>query len=312
MNDEANEAHFSETLPLAVRASDTFNLGRTQCQQLLASHDGTPWERILAGHLLAGSGDERVPRIPALVDVPGGVLQMGTRIEDVDAVTAQWAHVGVERDWIEKEAPRHQVDVPSFRLGRYPVTNFQYACFLSESGYQPRPSTWLLGAYPWDRSNHPVAGVSLVDAEEYCRWLQVAAADDRFRLPTEQEWEFAARGTDEREYPWGDTFAPDAANTQEFGVFTTTPVGSFPAGRSWCDAWDLAGNVEELTSSTYRQYLGGRSVSDDLTEILGDYPVTRGGSFSRFGDLARCSRRHGPHPGRLYPCGFRVAAAPLR
>ncbi|GAA1137386.1 hypothetical protein GCM10009606_16690 [Nocardioides aquiterrae] len=233
---------------------------------------------------------------------------MGTPESEVDSVVESWRHVGVERAWIAKETPAHVVEVGTFWLGTYPVTNYQYACFLDEAGHAgARPSTWLLGAYPWDRSNHPVAGVSLPDAEAYCRWLGEQTGVP-IRLPSEEEWEYAARGTDGREFPWGQQFRADAANVREFGLTTTSPIGSFPAGRSWCGVWDLAGNVEELTSTMYHAYDRGVRVADDLAELLGDYPVTRGGSFSRFGDLARCARRHGPHPGELYPSGFRVAA----
>ncbi|MCD4534251.1 formylglycine-generating enzyme family protein [Nocardioides sp. cx-169] len=308
MTSAADEAHFSVVLPLALnpllRPPSTVD----QCRTLLESDEGTPSSRIAAGAVFGLHGDTRAPRIPRFTRVPGGSLRMGTPDSKVDSVVDSWRHVGVERAWIAKEAPAHSADVATFWLGTYPVTNHQYACFLQESGQSGvRPSTWLLGAYPWDRSNHPVAGVGPRDAEAYCDWL-TEQTDVAIRLPTEEEWEYAARGSDGREFPWGEQFRADAGNVREFGLTTTSPIGSFPAGRSWCGVWDLAGNVEEFTSTLYHAYDHGGWVADDLTELLGDYPVTRGGSFSRFGDLARCARRHGPHPGELYPCGFRVAA----
>lgn len=301
------EAHFSEILPLVLGARLTPPASVDECRTLLGSDEGPPAVRIAAGAVVGLYGDERVPRIPRFSRVPGGSLRMGIPEDHVEAVVEAWRHVGVETSWIAKEVPEHSVDLATFDLGTYPVTNYQYACFLAESGHPGRPSTWLLGAYPWDRSNHPVAGVSLGDAEAYCAWLSAELDDVTVRLPSEAEWEYAARGGDGREFPWGDSFRSDGANVREFELTTTSPVGSFPIGRSWCGVWDLAGNVEEYTSTTYGAYDRGVDVLDDLSEFLGDYPVTRGGSFSRFGDLARCARRHGPHPGKLYPCGFRVA-----
>ncbi|UAL29954.1 formylglycine-generating enzyme family protein [Nocardioides rotundus] len=308
-DEQIDAAHFSEVLPLTWSLEAVPLAKFTDCVNLLCTGNGTPAERIVAGSLVALFGDERAPAIPTLCRVPGGTVLRGTPVEAVDQVVAEWRHVGVERSWILKEAPQSRVDVSDFWLGTYPVTNAQYAQFLfhSESSTE-RPSSWLLGAYPWDRSNHPVAGVRWEDAQAYCSWLSEQVEGFRFRLPTEAEWEYAARGADRREYPWGDDFDPAATNTREFGLNTTSPIGSFPRGRSWCGAWDLAGNVEEFTSSLYAPYERGEVVDDDLTQILGRYPITRGGSFSRFGDLARCARRHGPHPGKLYPCGFRVAA----
>jgi formylglycine-generating enzyme required for sulfatase activity len=122
----------------------------------------------------------------------------------------------------------------------------------------------------------------------YCAWLS-RETGLRYRLPTEAEWEKAARGTDGRAHPWGDAFDPRRANTREAGIGETTPVGSFPDGASPYGALDMAGNVEECTGSLYRLYPGSR-VSDPEA---GSYLVTRGGCFALDGDLARCDRRHG-------------------
>jgi toxoflavin biosynthesis protein ToxD len=308
MTASRHEAHFSERLPLSVPAIVSLDERFESLRALLATTAGRPAERIIAGSVVALFGDERVSRLPAMVRVPGGIAEIGTDPTDISAVLDRWASVGVERAWLEKEVPRHTESIGDFHLGAYPVTNYQYACFLVEAAYPRRPSTWHLGAYPWERSNHPVAGIAVEDALEYCAWIATLGECPSARLPTESEWEYAARGSQYREYPWGDEFRTDAANTREYGLHTTSPVGSFPAGRTWCGAWDMAGNVEEFTSTPFTSYQGGDAVVDDLTDLLGTYHVTRGGSFSRFGDLARCARRHGPHPGALYPIGFRLAA----
>jgi len=262
--------------------------------------------RLAAAALLAICGDPRVPQVPAVLPVPGGNVTIGLPADRVAAVVARWRHVGVERPWIEKEVPAWPVHLDDFWLGRYPVTNLQYLFFLRATRRAGRPGTWYLGAYPWDRPSHPVSGVAAEDADEYAAWLS-AQTGHPYRLPSEAEWEHAAHGFDGPEYPWGDEFDPARANTRESGIHTTTPVGVFPAGSGPFGHLDLAGNVEEYVASQYHPYPGGVPVDDHLTERLGSYRVARGGSFARYGDLARTRRRHGAFPGPLYPCGLRIA-----
>jgi toxoflavin biosynthesis protein ToxD len=262
--------------------------------------------RLSAGSILAVIGDPRFAHDPELILVPGGRVQIGLPPDRITEVTAAWQHVGVEAAWIRKEAPAHMVGLGDFLIGAYPVTNQQYKRFLTATGYPRRPSTWYLGAYPWDRANHPVAGLQAEDADAYVAWLEDHASMP-VRLPTEAEWEYAAKGPAGLEYPWGEQFDPGLANTRESGIHTTTPVGIYPAGRSPFGLWDMAGNVEEYVADCYSPYPGGEPVDDHLVAALGTYRVTRGGSFARYGDLARTRRRHGSFPGPLYPCGLRVA-----
>jgi formylglycine-generating enzyme required for sulfatase activity len=264
-------------------------------------------DRLSAGGILAVLGDPRLERVPALVAVPGGTFLMGTGTAGVDRAVDDWGHLGIDRAWIEKEMPAHPVRVGDFLLGRYPVTNGQYLAFLRATGHPSRPSTWYLGAYPWERSNHPVAGIEPADADAYVDWLR-SVTDRNVRLPTEAEWEYAARGGGDREYPWGDEFDAQRANVHETGIHTTTPVGVFPAGATAHGLYDMAGNVEEYVADNFAPYPGGPDVGeDDLTRNAPGYRVTRGGSFARYGDLARTRRRHGPYPGPEYPPGLRVA-----
>jgi formylglycine-generating enzyme required for sulfatase activity len=263
-------------------------------------------DRLIAGAVLGLVGDPRLTTIPELVAIPGGKFRMGTDALGVDRAMDAWGNLGVQREWIEKETPAHEVEVAPFRIGRYPVTNAQYLAFLQDTGYSSAPTTWYLGAYPWDRSNHPVAGVGVADAEAYIGWLR-STTDSRFRLPTETEWEYAARGGTDAEFPWGDDFDPGRANVHETGLHTTSPVGAFPGGVNAYGLFDLAGNVEEYVADDFAPYPGGPNVGDDLTGAAGTYRVTRGGSFARYGDLARTRRRHGPYPGPEYPPGLRVA-----
>ncbi|MBO0880290.1 MAG: SUMF1/EgtB/PvdO family nonheme iron enzyme [Mycobacterium sp.] len=148
--------------------------------------------------------------------------------------------------------------------------------------------------------------ISAVAASMYASWLSQRLGR-RFRLPTEAEWEYAACGGHGREYPWGNEFHPEAANTVEAGPLSTTPVGMYPAGRSPFGVDDMSGNVEEYVADDYAPYPGGILIDDDLTTAGQTYRVTRGGSFTSFGDLARCRRRHGWHPQRqLNAIGFRL------
>ncbi|UNO38722.1 SUMF1/EgtB/PvdO family nonheme iron enzyme [Streptomyces sp. MST-110588] len=265
-------------------------------------------ERVTAGAMLALFGDPRTPAVPTLARVPGGRVEIGLPPAAVTEVAARWKHVGVLAEWIEKETPVHSVVLRTFWIGTYPVTNSQYVEFLLDSHHPHRPSTWYLGAYPWDRANHPVCGVRAEDADAYAAWL-TAHTGHPYRLPTEAEWEHAAKGFAGTEYPWGDTFDPQRANTRETRIHTTTPVGVFPGGDSPFGISDMAGNVEEYTADDYQPYPDGRRVGDHLDQLLGTYRVTRGGSFARYGDLARTRRRHGAHPGPLYPCGLRIASS---
>jgi formylglycine-generating enzyme required for sulfatase activity len=255
-------------------------------------------ERLAAGRALARAGDPRLdPLRPAMQLVPEGSFRMGMREEDVAGVAREF---DIPEDWLRKACPQHRVELAPFEIARFPVTNGEWACFLERSGGGELPAGWR-GARPApERANHPVWGISCEAALAYCAWLS-RETGLRYRLPTEAEWERAARGLDGRAYPFGDAFDPRCANTREAGVGDTTPVGAFPGGVSPCGALDMAGNVEEYTGTLYRLYPDSPTRDDDE----GSYRVTRGGCFALDGDLARCDRRHGtPFAAAV---GFRLA-----
>ncbi|MEU9372848.1 SUMF1/EgtB/PvdO family nonheme iron enzyme [Streptomyces sp. NPDC048255] len=263
--------------------------------------------RLAAGAALALAGDPRTRwDAPVMLAVPAGRALVGTPDSAVDELHADSAQFGVQRSWVEKECPRHAYPVGAFAIAKYPVTNAEFAVFLKDTGRPELPSDWHYGRFDPAAANHPVYTVTAESADLYAYWLS-RRTGRRFRLPTEQEWEYAAGGPDGLRYPWGDTWNAHAANTLETGLLMTSPVGAFPDGRSWCGALDMAGNVEEYTSSTYGPYPGGELVRDDLYLRLGAYRIARGGAFNRFRDLARCQRRHGPYPRSLYAMGFRLA-----
>ncbi|WSB57672.1 formylglycine-generating enzyme family protein [Streptomyces cellulosae] len=315
LEDVAASPHFRERAepadprrfrPAPEAAARLTGAGRHELAALVENPAAPLADRLAAGCILALTGDPRLTAVPPVCAVPGGAVEIGLPGREVTDTVARWAHVGVERDWVEKETPEHRVELADFRIAMYPVTNAEYLTFLRDTGHPSRPTTWYLGAYPYERANHPVAGVAPEDADAYAAWL-ARRTGLPWRLPAEAEWEYAAKGPDGLEHPWGDSFDPEAANTRETGVHTTTPVGAFPAGRSPFGALDMGGNVEEYVADTYRPYPGGPFVPDHLVETMGEYRVARGGSFCRYGDLTRTRRRHGPFPGPLYPVGFRLA-----
>jgi formylglycine-generating enzyme required for sulfatase activity len=149
-----------------------------------------------------------------------------------------------------------------FALDETLVTNADYATFLRASGYQPRLRQnflkhWQHGHLPAGKEQHPVVYVDLDDARAYAKWAGK-------RLPTEEEWQFAAQGMDGRRYPWGEHFEPGRCNGGETGG--TTPVKAFPQGRSPYGCYDMCGNVWEWTESQR---------SDGHTRFC----IIRGGAF---------------------------------
>jgi len=239
---------------------------------------------------------------PAEVDwvhIPAGVVQRGTPAAELDAVAARYADTGVRAAWFRKEAPRTAVHVPAFRIARTPVTVAEWTAFAAETGR----------AVPSDPADHPVIGVAWADAVAYCGWLGERLGTD-LRLPTEDEWERAARGDDDREFPWGSEYRTGLANLHDLGLGTTTPVGSFPAGASPFGVLDLAGNADEWTSTRYAPYAGAPADVPAVEDWAFDPHITRGGAFRHDRDLARCARRHGAYEADLAAIGvgFRLAA----
>jgi len=225
-------------------------------------------QRISAGTALAYLGDPR--DFEEVIEIPAGEFAYGD----------------------EKQT----IPLESFKIGKYPVTNAQYKRFLDavpdhrvpqvdEDWAQPYNWDPKARSYPAGKANHPVVLVSWEDAQAYCRWAKK-------RLPTEEEWEKASRGEDGGEWPWGNEFDPDRANTTEGGARATTPVGCYPDGASPYGSLDMAGNVWEWTASDHEQR--GK--------------VVRGGAWLFDQSLARCAYRvrHDPVY-RDDGLGFRVA-----
>lgn len=299
--------------------------------------------RAEAGRLLGELGDPRrgvatlregeYQGLPDIdwVAIPRGRFYMGSAEDDEQA-----------RD---NEKPQHEVLVESFQISRYPITNAQYACFIQAGGYQTErywqltkagliwwqeekpqaPEYW--DQRTWNNPNHPVVGVSWYEALAFCAWLNDSGLYKTVRLPREEEWEYAVRGSEGWRYAWGNQPEPSLGNYADTGINQTSTVGLFPAGKAFqavdgSGLHDLSGNVWEWTSSCwgqdwmkpdyiYAQWEVQRLEREQLDAEKAMLRIIRGGSWFDNTDDLRCALRNGLHPHyRSYYLGFRIVTCP--
>jgi formylglycine-generating enzyme required for sulfatase activity len=289
---------------------------------LVAGGHLPPVDRASAGVALGKLGDPRK-----------GVGRRADGLPDIDWVTVEpgpFVMGAKEASWDEaKETPQFKCHLirQAYRLGRYPVTVAQFASFVEGGGYR-EAKYWTKAGWQWRQSkklerpedydevnqtpNHPRVGVSWYEAVAFCRWLSEQLGFE-VRLPTEAQWERAARHTDGRTYPWGEEEDVGArANVGERGIGSTSAVGMFPQGRAECGALDMAGNIYEWCrtkrTKDYQDY--ERKVDDDLEGV--ERRVLRGGAWGAPDVVARCSFRSRFVPGgRGRDFGFRIVAIPF-
>ncbi len=255
-----------------------------------------------------------IPR-PSLTPTSAPILAPGaTRVRERDGMTMVYVPAGEfemgSTDGDDDEQPVHTVALDAFWLDQTEVTNAQFAFFLNEQGNQEEGGvTWLdiddsdcLIEESGDTfqsqsgyADHPVIEVSWYGAEAYCEWAGG-------QLPTEAEWEYAARGPEGFVYPWGNSWQPGLANCDEDdcedGFEYMSPVGSFPAGASWVGALDMSGNVWEWVADWYDAEYYARSPRENPTgPEEGEYRVLRGGSLWDSADFSRCGFRGRGNPG---------------
>ena len=305
----------------------------------MADHDGTPpTTRAEAGHALARLGDPRVEVVPK-------------KLEDLGAM--EFCFMPPGPFLMGEEGRENKSLTQGYWMGRYPVTTAQFAWFVRDGGYsragfwqeaiqaqcwkdgkfKPRyEEDWGTGprdcGFPFDQPNHPVVGVSWFEALAFCHWLEERWRAQlprgwRIALPSEVEWEKAARGGKElpaqnpfrkladlalpepvevrdnpmpkRKYPWGEEFDPNLANCDPTEIKATSAAGCFSAGASPYGVEELSGNVWEWCRD---EEGGARGL--------------RGGAFNFDSSVVRCAFRFGSHPDFRYRgFGFRVVASPF-
>ncbi|HET89582.1 MAG TPA: NACHT domain-containing protein [Chloroflexi bacterium] len=319
------------------------------------------WAHVPAGPFLMGSTDAEVDR---------WLDWIRRRIEDGTEKAAGFTQeqlLEIYTAWLEAERGQYLVETAAFLIGRYPVTNAQYRCFVDAGGYddptwwggEEGPAwAWRTGKPRWDWQrtdrpdfwgdprfdgpNQPVVGVTWYEAAAYCRWLEErlrmthsewriwrdgkiethdSPATFTVRLPSEAEWEKAARGTDGRTWPWGNEWDAARVNVEETNLERPSPVGILPGGHSPYGVADAVGSVWEWTQSLWgpdwqRPTFGypyrpddGREETTPGDEML---RVVRGGSWGANRSVARCASRFRRLPGFSYDLsGFRCVSPVL-
>ncbi len=331
--------HFALEIGLARIAQDDLPEGgpaflerlRQRLIRIFTENLLPPRERADAGFVLGQLGDPRegVCTLPPLwVELPGGRFTMGDK----------------------ENGPPHEVELSPFKISKYPITNAQFERFMNDGGYQ-NEKWWSKAGWEyrqkenreepryWDDEesnlpNQPVVGVSWFEAEAFCNWLteqlasgksaslQVASSKKQIvRLPTEAEWEFAARGKEGRKYPWqtpaggNDEPTPERANYDQSQISRPTAVGMYHLGATPEGIFDLAGNVWEWCLDWYDEKYYAECKKKGVVknpfctkESWGR--VQRGGAYYSDADALRGGRRHGYDPGYwLDGYGFRVCVA---
>jgi len=263
-------------------------------------------ERALAGKTLAKLGDPRFDPdrwfllnepLLGFVEVPAGLFQIGEGKE------------------------QHELALPKFLISRFPITVQQFRAFVAHSGHEAHPRVLE------EPGNHPVTAVSWHDALAYCEWLterlkeipgDMAGGQLKATMPSEAEWEKAARGTDGREYPWGSVSNPERANYNDARIGEPSTIGCFSGGCSPYGCEEMSGNVWEWTRSLWGKenkstfdYPYDPSDGREDLEASG-FRGLRGGAFSGDATLVRCAGRHSVDPTtRNRDIGFRVVLRPF-
>jgi formylglycine-generating enzyme required for sulfatase activity/predicted MPP superfamily phosphohydrolase/energy-coupling factor transporter ATP-binding protein EcfA2 len=285
------------------RDEAVISIAREQMIRLTGS-DAALEDRFQAGELLGSLGDTRIGG-DNMVMVPAGEFIRGS-------------------GEYENAKPVKRIYLDDFMIGVYLVTNQEFKRFVDDNGYH-RQEYWIKEGWKWrieekittpglwyDRKwngpNFPVVEVSWYEADAYIKWLS-DVTKKTYRLPTDAEWEKAARGTDGRIYPWGNEFDKNLCNSWELELGRTNPVGIFPKGKSLYGCFDMAGNVWEWCADWYdEKYYLKSPMKNPLGPKTGSHRVYRGGGWFFDAGYCACAIRYAFLPGiRYYYLGFRLA-----
>ena len=251
---------------------------------------------------VSGMGLSRVSEFDGMemVYVPEGTFTMGTTDADIYKLLSE--NLDWERSWIEDEQPTHEVYLDGFWIDKYEVTNALYAiCVAAGVCHPPKQRKYYNDS---QYTSHPVVYVNWNYAKVYCEWVGR-------RLPSEAEWEKAARGVDGRTYPWGESINCNYAQYSECDD-DTIEVGGLPKGSSPYGAMDMAGNVREWTADWYdAEYYDVSPKANPTGSSSGELHVMRGGSWDSIPGLVRSADRDVGFPEDWYEdLGFRCAISP--
>ena len=249
--------------------------------------------------------------------VPAGSFLMGTSAQEAQQLSTSDAPAWVKRE-LSSEQPQHEVRLThGYWIDQYEVTNAAFQAFIDAGGYTTR-DYWSEAGWAWlskqsshkeclyqkatDKADQPCVKVTWYEAAAYAKWRGG-------RLPTEAEWEYAARGPQALIYPWGNTF--DSANANVLEDIGLKPVGSYPDGKSWVNAFDLAGNAMEWVQDWLDTRYYQQGVRDDPTgPVTGSIKIEKGGWWGSNLYVARSAYRHFEDPPEYADqhIGFRIVS----
>jgi toxoflavin biosynthesis protein ToxD len=222
--------------------------------------------------------------LPPFVCVPAGPFLIGTPVADLSRLAKAY---GGTRESYREESPQHAVELPAYAIAVYPVSVGLYAAFVAATGARA-PLRWHGTEPPDALRDHPVSDVTWHEARACCQWL-AEQLGQRYRLPSEAEWEKAARGTTGRSFPWGEEWDDARANTREGARGTTTPCGALDNASPY-GCYDMAGNVWEWTASLDAPYPYHADDGREMPEQAGRR-ILRGGCYANPHGFARCACR---------------------
>lgn len=253
-----------------------------------------------------------------MIAIPEGAFRMGSTFAAISEATEECRKVDKTCDlwWFEDEYPDNLIHLDTYWIDMFEVSNEKYLEFVKLTGHRPaldascetekckKGNLWDGASFPERIRDQPVTQVNWYDADAYCKWRGK-------RLPTEAEWEKAARGPDGNKYPWGNNFPKGQATflRKWRGVFTMTDVGSYSQGVSIYGVYDMAGNVWEWVSDWYfRKQYSYIEKKNPKGPAEGEFKVVRGGSWVNYPDSLRSAARRWSRPEVLFnDTGFRCA-----